>query len=226
MKRERFAKKAKGKLRKIQKLLPDHHELALDKTVKRFAKQYGLSVKEIEKNYSERELLKHGGKILWEKGLDDYIRMRTEGYTRRDEIKQLRERIKEDEIAARKLLFPLKGAGLMLLGFALGAAYKAPDHISRYAGPAIIGSIGYLGALATEGSLQAWKKVLKQYALENFKYHVEKAQPEEVVKTYLALKAVRKEEIPGTIASKIRKIYMDAMREAIEEHLENLNTKK
>jgi len=225
------AKKVEGKARraswKPRKMVPDRHELALDLAIRKYAKKKGIDLKEIAKKYDERELLKHASDVLWNFGLDWFGDRYAYGKSYKERAKEAVMNMKRTESEAEwdKEEDPFPKHIIRWGSLSMSMAAIQMDKIGRIRPEylAIMGSsAGSIAAAFLKRYTPAWEMWLREEAPERFKYHIKNAPPEEVVKTYLALKALQKKEIPGSFASRIRSIYMRAMRKAIEEHLEEL----
>jgi|GEM_PF-5074803 len=206
----RKSQRVKAKLRRAawqpRKLGLDWHEKALDRAIQKFARNHGLRIEEFSKKYDERELLKHAGDVLWNGGLNEIGWREKPLGTYKERARAAVEETKLSESVAR----------------GLKEDDPFPKHMIRLGSSTIIMSL--IHAMNEIGSVDATHAAVagEYYARESFRHHVENASPEEVIKTYLALKELQKREIPGSIASKIRKIYMDAMRKALEEHVKEI----
>ena len=205
--------------------------MALDFAMRKFARKHGINIGDISRKYDQNELLKHAGDVLWNKGLDE-IGWREEPLGKYQErARAAVEEIKYSDAIAKwaKKDDPFVkhtiriGSDIIILSL-LHAMKEVGKVDATHAAVAGAGAASVAGVLLL-GIKPRWKEDLEYYARKNFKYHVDDASPEEVVKTYLALKELRKREIPGSIASKIRKIYMDAMRKALEEHVKEMKKK-
>ncbi len=209
--------------------LPDYHEMALDRAMKMFAEHHGIDITEMEKKYSERELLKEAGEKLWEMGLAEYATYQVSGDlfgAKEKKAKQAIREIKADEKWAKEEMYRNPFAKhLRRFGIAYLAGGVLPLVISGHMDEvqkvfAAIGAISYTGWKIAKVQ-PPWQSHLQYYAERNFRYHVKNSKPESVVRTYLALKAVHRKQIPGSIASKIGRIY--TVKKAVEEYLKEAN---